>query len=119
MRVLLRCSFVTAAAAALPVLAGGPTKAVAVVQPTQGSSVEGQVTFTQVEGGVKVSVRLRGLTPGRHGFHIHEYGDCSAPDGTSAGGHFNPTGEPHAGPADARRHTGEQGVSCWGSRRGR
>ena len=52
---------------------------------------------------------LSGLKEGSHGFHIHEFGDCSAPDGTSAGGHFNPSGEPHAGPKDAARHTGDLG----------
>lgn len=94
---------------ALPALGGVPAKAVAVIQPTQGSTVEGRVTFTRVAGGVKVTVDVRGLAPGKHGFHVHEFGDCSAPDGTSAGGHFNPTGEPHAGPSDAKRHTGDLG----------
>ncbi len=94
---------------ALPVWAGAPTKAVALLHPTAGNSVEGRVAFTQAEDGVKVAVSLRGLTPGKHGFHIHEFGDCSAADGTSAGGHFNPAGEPHAGPGDAKRHMGDLG----------
>lgn len=85
------------------------TKAIAVLSPTQGSSVAGKVTFTKAEGGIKVSVHVTGLKPGTHGFHIHELGDCTAPDGASAGGHFNPTGEPHAGPKDAQRHTGDLG----------
>ena len=94
--------------AAIPVAAAPVTKAVAVVSPL-GSAVAGQVTFTKVEAGVKVSVHLTGLKPGSHGFHIHEFGDCSAADGTSAGGHFNPTGDPHAGPKDAKRHEGDMG----------
>jgi Cu-Zn family superoxide dismutase len=49
------------------------------------------------------------LNPGTHGFHVHEFGDCSAPDFASAGGHFNPTSEPHAGPKDAHRHEGDLG----------
>ena len=89
--------------------AGPVTKAVAVLSPTQGSSVSGKVVFTKAEGGVKVSVSVTGLKEGSHGFHIHEFGDCSAPDGTSAGGHFNPAGEPHAGPKDAHRHAGDLG----------
>jgi superoxide dismutase, Cu-Zn family len=92
------------AATAAPV-----TKAVAVLQPTQGSSAAGTVTFTPAPGGVKVTVKLTGLKEGAHGFHIHEFGDCSAPDGASAGSHYNPTGDPHAGPKDAKRHVGDLG----------
>jgi Cu-Zn family superoxide dismutase len=96
--------------AAAAVAAPAPvTKAVAVLSPLGSSGVSGSVTFTQVEGGVKVSARISGLKPGAHGFHVHEFGDCSAPDGTSAGGHFNPTGSPHAGPHDAIRHAGDMG----------
>jgi superoxide dismutase, Cu-Zn family len=92
------------------IAAAGPvTKASAVVSPVGSSGVSGHVTFTKAEGGVKVSVKLAGLKPGAHGFHIHEFGDCSAPDGTSAGGHFNPAGDPHAGPKDAKRHEGDMG----------
>ena len=89
--------------------AAAPTKAVAVLRPTQGSTAEGKATFTHTEKGMNVSVHLTGLTPGKHAFQIHEWGDCSAPDGASAGGHFNPGGEPHAGPTDAHRHTGDMG----------
>ncbi len=85
------------------------TKAIAVLQPTQGNDVRGTVTFTQSKNGVLVEAVVTGLTPGKHGFHIHEFGDCSAPDGTSAGGHFNPTDHPHAGPADETRHVGDLG----------
>jgi Cu-Zn family superoxide dismutase len=89
--------------------AAAPTKAVALLRPTQGSSVEGKVTFSKADKGVKVAVRITGLTPGKHGFHIHEFGDCSAPDGASAGGHFNPSGEPHGAPTDPQRHAGDLG----------
>jgi superoxide dismutase, Cu-Zn family len=96
---------------AVPVVAAaGPvTKAVAVVSPLSASGVSGQVTFSKAEGGVKVSVKVAGLKPGTHGFHIHEFGDCSAADGTSAGSHFNPTGDPHAGPKEDKRHAGDMG----------
>ena len=86
-----------------------PLEAVAVLEPTQGSSVQGTVTFQQMEEGIHVSARVTGLTPGKPGFHIHEKGDCSAPDGTSAGGHFNPTGADHAGPESAMQHAGDLG----------
>jgi len=62
-----------------------------------------------VETGVKVEARVAGLKEGAHGFHVHEFGDCSAADGTSAGGHFNPSASPHAGPHDSQRHTGDMG----------
>jgi Cu-Zn family superoxide dismutase len=56
-----------------------------------------------------VVANLQGLDPGTHGFHIHEYGDCSAPDAESAGGHFNPTGVTHGAPTDTVRHFGDLG----------
>jgi len=96
-------------AVALGAAAAPVTKAVAQLRPTQGSSVEGQVTFTKVDAGVKVSLRLSGLAAGKHGFHIHEFGDCSAPDAASAGGHFNPGAEAHAAPTEAHRHVGDLG----------
>jgi Cu-Zn family superoxide dismutase len=90
--------------------AAGPTRAVATLSPTKDSKVAGEVTFTKVDaGGVKVTAHITGLTPGAHGFHIHEFGDCSAPDATSAGGHFNPTAHKHASPKDADRHEGDLG----------
>jgi Cu-Zn family superoxide dismutase len=98
---------------ALPVAAfaaGAPvTRAVAVLSPTKDSKVSGEVTFTKAEGGVKVSAHITGLAAGSHGFHIHEFGDCSAPDAASAGGHFNPAGHKHGAPKDAERHEGDLG----------
>jgi Cu-Zn family superoxide dismutase len=94
---------------AVVVFAAAPTKAVAVLHPTQGNSVEGKVTFTKADTGLKVSVHVTGLTAGKHGFHIHEFGDCSAADGASAGGHFNPSAESHGAPTDAQRHAGDLG----------
>ena len=79
------------------VRAPGPSAAVAELNPTQGSSVRGKVSFLKVGNSIRVVADVTGLTPGKHGFHIHEKGDCSAPDGSSAGGHFNPYGMPHAG----------------------
>jgi superoxide dismutase, Cu-Zn family len=85
------------------------TKAVAVVRPTQGNNAEGTVWFTAGPGGVTVKAALKGLAAGSHGFHVHEFGDCTAPDATSAGGHFNPKGNPHGAPTDAARHAGDLG----------
>jgi Cu-Zn family superoxide dismutase len=58
-------------------------------------TVVGEVKFEQERNGVDVRVKVRGLTPGFHGFHIHTTGSCVAADFASAGGHFNPTGENH------------------------
>lgn len=77
--------------------------------PTKGNQVRGLVTFTAVEGGVRVVADVDGLTPGAHGFHIHEFGDCSAPDASSAGGHYNPTKKHHGAPDDKDRHVGDLG----------
>lgn len=85
------------------------SRAVAVLHPTEGSRVAGTVIFTRVAGGVQISATVEGLAPGKHGFHIHERGDCTAPDGTSAGGHYNPDGHPHAGPNAKVRHMGDLG----------
>lgn len=95
----------------VPVLAAeGPVaRAVAVLSPTEGNAAAGTVVFTESKGGVRVSVSLTGFTPGPHGLHIHEFGDCSARDGSSAGGHFNPAGHKHAGRQEAERHAGDLG----------
>jgi len=84
-------------------------EAVAVLHPTEGSDVHGIVTFMEAEGGIRIIADVEGLSPGKHGFHIHEYGDCSAPDGTSAGGHFNPEDMLHGAPTDTERHAGDLG----------
>lgn len=85
-------------------------KAIAVLAPTAGNQGSGVVTFTQEGDKVHVVADVSGLKPGsHHGFHIHDFGDCSAPDATSAGGHFNPFGHPHAGPSDAKHHGGDLG----------
>ena len=90
--------------------AGNPVeRAVAVLHPTEGNRAAGTVVFTQVGDKVRIVGTVEGLTPGKHGFHIHEWGDCSAPDGTSAGGHYNPDNHPHAGPDQMKRHMGDLG----------
>ncbi len=80
--------------------------AMADLQPTKDSTVKGSIRFTVVDGRLHASGDISGLKPGsEHGFHIHEKGDCSAPDGTSAGGHFNP-GDAQHGSIDAAAHHG-------------
>jgi Cu-Zn family superoxide dismutase len=90
-------------------MANDVTKAVCMLYPTQGSSVTGMVTFTKAANGIQIDADINGLAPGKHGFHVHQYGDCSAADGTSAGGHFNPDNKKHGAPTDMERHVGDLG----------
>lgn len=91
------------------------TAAVAVIHHTAGNHTAGVVTFTATDAGVKVVADLTGLTPGNHGFHIHEFGDVR--DGAKAmstGGHYDPEGTHHhalvdADHADGMHHAGDMG----------
>lgn len=85
------------------------THAVAVLSHTSGNIVAGVVGFTQTDHGVLVVADITGLTPGQHGFHIHEFGDCRAADAMSAGEHFNPYNLPHGGTETNLRHAGDMG----------
>jgi Cu-Zn family superoxide dismutase len=78
-------------------------------QAKSGSKLAGKATLTETPEGVKVALALEGVKPGDHGAHVHEKGDCSAPDAASAGGHFNPATHPHALPATSPRHLGDLG----------
>lgn len=86
-----------------------PQEAVAVLRPTQGEKARGVVKLTQTDEGVRVQGTVRNLSPGEHGFHIHEFGDLRGNDGKAAGGHFNPEGKKHGGPEDAEHHAGDLG----------
>jgi superoxide dismutase, Cu-Zn family len=86
-----------------------PTRAICVLTPTEGNRERGVVHLTAQDGHVRVQGKVTGLTPGLHGFHIHEFGDLSSPDGAAAGGHYNPTGDPHGGLHDEHRHIGDLG----------
>jgi|FaiFalFF_MnMetaG_3_1042247.scaffolds.fasta_scaffold07843_2 Cu-Zn family superoxide dismutase len=57
--------------------------------------VLGMAIFTQEAQGVRISVTVKGLSPGEHGIHIHSVGKCEPPDFLSAGPHFNPTNKKH------------------------
>src|SRR5690606_35789822 len=73
--------------------------AVAELRPTAGSKTKGRIWFSEAFGSIKVEGEVTGLDKNsKHGIHIHEFGDCTASDGTSAGGHFNPEGHDHASP---------------------
>ncbi len=83
---------------------------IAVIQPASGSNVQGAVLFEEVPEGVKITAKIGGLEPdSKHGIHIHQFGNIVAEDGTSAGGHYNPTGQEHALPDEPERHAGDLG----------
>ena len=83
--------------------------AVAELKSANTTDVVGSVQFIPHANGVRILGHVMNLTPGKHGIHVHEKGDLSAPDLSSAGGHYNPTNEPHAGPNAERRHVGDLG----------
>jgi Cu-Zn family superoxide dismutase len=79
------------------------------LSPKSGSKLGGKAIFTEVDGGVKVSIQVSGAPPGKVATHVHETGDCSAPDAKSAGGHFNPGQHSHGLPPAEARHLGDLG----------
>lgn len=79
----------------------------ATLEARSGSNATGTVLFFPAGDRVRVEARVSGLTPGEHGFHIHESGDCSAPDAMSAKGHFNPAARPHGHHGGSERHAGD------------
>jgi superoxide dismutase, Cu-Zn family len=85
------------------------TMAVCELHPTENNDVRGKVTFLESTGGIKIIAEVSGLSAGKHGFHIHEYGDCTSADAASAGGHFNPENKQHGAPSDEDRHIGDLG----------
>jgi superoxide dismutase, Cu-Zn family len=87
----------------------GATHAVAVIHGFKNANIKGVVHFAATEDGVEVKGKISGLTPGLHGFHIHEFGDISSDDPKCHGGHFNPEMKKHGGPDSEERHVGDLG----------
>jgi len=83
--------------------------AVAIIYPTKGYRTSGLLRLKQGKFGLRITGRIRGLSRGKHGFHIHEYGDCSGKSGKTAGGHYNPEAVSHAGPKSKKKHVGDMG----------
>lgn len=105
--VALVLALATGLAACETIDAQGP-RAVAQLEAAKGSDVWGAVSFVEIGDHVVVRADVRNLRGGgEFGFHVHEKGDCSAPDFMSAGGHFNPGGKPHAHHAKPERHAGD------------
>lgn len=85
-----------------------PSGAVARLTPASGSQAAGELTLRAEQDSVRITGTVTGLDAEKeHGFHIHENGDCSAPDASSAGGHFNPVDAPHGHPDGAVKHAGD------------
>jgi Cu-Zn family superoxide dismutase len=84
-------------------------EAVAVLAHTKGNDVSGTILFKQEGDSVRVTGQVKGLTPGQHGFHIHQFGDLRADDGASAGGHYGGSGHKHGGLESTERHAGDLG----------
>lgn len=98
----------TPAMADTPEPAPAAASASAALAPTEGNAVAGNLEFAVVDGGIRITGEVTGLPPGgQHGFHVHENGDCSAPDATSAGGHFNPTASAHGRVGEGEHHAGD------------
>ncbi|MDP1917561.1 MAG: superoxide dismutase family protein [Myxococcales bacterium] len=81
-------------------------RAQALLRNTEGKKV-GTADFTSVDGGVHVTLKVKGFSPGPHGFHVHELGSCVGPDFISAGGHFNPDEKKHGGSNPSGAHVGD------------
>ncbi len=90
-------------------LTAAPQKAQAILKAPQGSKLKGMIHFTEENGKMKIETMVDGIKPGPHGFHIHEKGDCSASDFSSAGGHFNPHQGTHGDHNTPGRHVGDLG----------
>ncbi len=109
----LAAAGVLCAVGPMPVVAqthGHMMTSTAVLVATSGSSVSGTLKFHEAEDRVvRITGTVTGLTPGKHGFHVHVNGNCDSPDGMSAGGHFAPTGGRHGAPGSAEHHLGDLG----------
>ncbi len=88
---------------------GVTKRAVAVIHGFGDHPVKGVIQFMATDEGVEIVGEITGLKPGKHGFHIHEFGDCSSADPKCHGGHFNPDKKKHGGPTDVERHVGDLG----------
>ena len=104
------CAVALALAGLATLRAADEPQAKAWIESKSGSTVTGTAVFTELAtGGTNVQVHIEHAPPGTHGLHIHEKGDCSDPEAKNAGGHFNPSNMPHAGPKEMKRHAGDLG----------
>ncbi|QNM86997.1 superoxide dismutase family protein [Polaribacter pectinis] len=88
---------------------GEEKTAIVNIEARSNSNVTGNVTFKENNGKLVMKAEVFGLSEGNHAIHIHTIGDCSAPDGKSAGGHWNPTNENHGKWMQEPFHVGDIG----------
>jgi superoxide dismutase, Cu-Zn family len=89
-------------------LGGAPSATTVALESRSGSRVTGNLQLRETSAGLRITGDVRGLQPdAEHGFHVHEKGDCSAPDASSAGGHFDPDGAPHGRMGAGAHHAGD------------
>lgn len=102
----LACCLFSVLAAGTAFAGGKALKAKAEIRDAAGKTV-GKATLTEQKDGVKVVLKVSGLPPGKHGYHIHETGSCTTPDFKSAGGHFNPFQKHHGLENPQGKHAGD------------
>ena len=105
--VLVGCERARQQAGVLPT--ADTKQANAMIGSSNDSGVTGMAVFTQSGDQIALAIEIQGASPGLHAVHIHANGDCSAPDGTSAGGHWNPTGVAHGKWGEGEFHLGDIG----------
>ena len=97
---------------ALVVVACAPTEQIkpvlVMMEPKSDSTATGVIALSQTNDLVTIKIDMTGVSPGMHGFHIHEKGNCSPANASAAGGHFNPSNMTHGNPAGVTRHAGDQ-----------
>ncbi|HXV76180.1 MAG TPA: superoxide dismutase family protein [Candidatus Polarisedimenticolaceae bacterium] len=81
----------------------------AVLSAKSGSELTGVAIFVKDAAGVSLQLNVENTPPGEHAVHIHEFGDCSADDASSAGGHWNPSTEDHGRWGMPPHHLGDIG----------
>lgn len=84
-------------------------RAVAYIDPLGDSGVDGTAMFVLEKGQITLQLDVSGMPPGPHAVHLHEHGDCSAPDGSSAGAHWNPSDHAHGRWGEGAHHLGDIG----------
>lgn len=104
-RTLAAFSILAAISIPTTALAAAPTASAKLTDAT--GKVVGEARLTESKTGVELTIEATGLTPGKHGFHIHQTGACTPPDFKSAAGHYNPTGKKHGAQNPEGPHHGD------------
>ena len=82
--------------------------AICVFTNNMNKKITGKIVFKETKRGLQIKINMSGISPGLHGFHIHQYGDLSEGCGSLCS-HFNPTNSVHGGRDSPERHLGDLG----------